>query len=52
MAEYQTTDDLKQAVRLDFNLVTPQMLRKMSHRTWRSILCHENDGAQTDPLDN
>jgi hypothetical protein len=46
---YQTTDDLKQAVRLAFNRVTPQMLRKMSHRTWRRIiLCHE----QTDPLDN
>jgi hypothetical protein len=50
---YQTTDDLKQAVRLAFNRVTPQMLRKIPHRTWRRIiLCHENDGAQTDPLDN
>jgi hypothetical protein len=50
---YRTTDDLKQAVRLVFNRVTPQMLWKMSHRTWcRIILCHENDGAQMDPLDN
>jgi hypothetical protein len=32
--------------------ITPQMLRRMSHRTWRHIrLCSEHDGAHTDPLD-
>jgi hypothetical protein len=50
---YQTTGDLKQAVRRALNLVTPQMHRNMSHRTWRGIvLCHENDGAQMDTVDN
>jgi hypothetical protein len=34
---YQTTDDLKQAVRRAFHRVIPQMLRNMSHRTWRRI---------------
>jgi hypothetical protein len=50
---YQTTDNLKQAVRRAFNRVTLKMLRNMSHRTWRRIiLCHENDGGQTDTPDN
>ncbi|KAJ4434615.1 hypothetical protein ANN_23177 [Periplaneta americana] len=41
---YNTTDELKDAVRQAFTQVTPAMLRKMSHRTWwRIILCHEND---------
>jgi hypothetical protein len=49
----QTTDDLTQAVRRAFKRVTPQMLRNMSLRTLHGIiLCHENDGARTDTLDN
>lgn len=49
---YETTNDLKEAVRMAFARISPQMLRTMSHRTWRKIiLCHENEGAQTDPLD-
>jgi hypothetical protein len=50
---YQTTDDLKQAGWRAFNRFNPQMLRNMSHRTWRRIkLGHKNYGAQTDTLDN
>ena len=49
---YNTTDELKDAVRQAFRQVTPAMLRKMSHRTWRRIiLCHGNNGTQTEPLD-
>ncbi|KAJ4440474.1 hypothetical protein ANN_08615 [Periplaneta americana] len=47
---YNTTDELKGVVKQAFTQVTPAMLRKMSHRTWRRrpiILCHENDGTQT-----
>ena len=51
-SRYNTTDELKDVVRQAFRQVTPARLRKMSHRTWRRIiLCHENDGAQTDLLD-
>uniref|UniRef100_UPI00358E1B5E netrin-1-like n=1 Tax=Myxine glutinosa TaxID=7769 RepID=UPI00358E1B5E len=46
----KTTDDLKQATRLPFDRITPQMLQKMSRRTWRKIiLCHDDDGAQGGP---
>jgi hypothetical protein len=32
--------------------MTPQMLRRMSHGTWRRIrLCFEQDSVHTDPLD-
>ena len=51
-SRYNTTDELKDAVRQAFRQVTPAMLRKMSHRAWRRIiLCQGDDSTQTDPLD-
>ncbi|KAJ4439543.1 hypothetical protein ANN_07667 [Periplaneta americana] len=42
---YQTIEDLKQAVRKAFREITPPLLRKISHTTWRRIiLCRDNDG--------
>ncbi|KAJ4442792.1 hypothetical protein ANN_04385 [Periplaneta americana] len=49
---YQTTEELKDAVRNVFASITPTMLRKISHRSWKQIiLCHENNSVQTDPLE-
>ncbi|KAJ4438025.1 hypothetical protein ANN_13964 [Periplaneta americana] len=43
--QYDTIDELKDAVRRTFQQITPAMLRRMSHRIWRRIiLCEENDG--------
>jgi hypothetical protein len=48
----KTTEQLKEAVRTASQSLTPQMLRKMNHRTWRRIiLCAENNGADTDVID-
>ncbi|KAJ4434756.1 hypothetical protein ANN_23325 [Periplaneta americana] len=50
---YQTFEDLKQAVREAFREITPPLLRKISHRTWRRIiLCRDNDGAHIGVLDH
>jgi hypothetical protein len=35
---YEMTDDIREAVRLNLNCVTPQMLQKISHRTWQKII--------------
>jgi hypothetical protein len=49
---YQTTEQLEEAVHTAFQSLTPQMLRKTNHRTWRRIiLCAENNGAHTDVID-
>jgi hypothetical protein len=38
--------------RVPWYTITPQMLQRMSHRTWRRIrLCFEHDDTHTDPLD-
>jgi hypothetical protein len=50
---YQIPEDIQQSARLLFKRVTPQVLRKMARRIWRRpIICHEKDGAQTNPLIN
>lgn len=49
---YETVDELKDAVRRAFTAITPAMLKRISHRTWRRIiLCYENDGVHTDTLE-
>ena len=49
---YSTDDELKNAIRAAFQLVTPQMLLRMNTRTWRRIkLCYEHGGTHTDILD-
>jgi hypothetical protein len=49
---YGTTEQLNEAVRTAFQSLTPQMLRKINHRTWRRIiLCAKNNGAHTDVID-
>lgn len=49
---YQTTEQLKDAVRTAFAAINRNLLRKISHRSWRRIiLCHENNGGHTDLLD-
>jgi len=49
---YNNNEDLRRAVEDAFRTVTPKMLRRMSHRTWRRIrLCVQHHGAHTDPLD-
>ncbi|KAJ4447815.1 hypothetical protein ANN_09823 [Periplaneta americana] len=49
---YDTIDEFKDAVRRVFQQITPAMMRRMSHRTWRHIiLCEENDGLHTVSLD-
>ena len=43
---------MKAAVTASCRILTPSMLRKMSHRTWRRItLCSENEGQHTDVMD-
>jgi hypothetical protein len=49
---YQTTDDLKQAVRRAFIHASTQMLRNGPTERGAELLCHENDGVRTDTLDN
>jgi hypothetical protein len=45
--------DLKQAVSLASQRVTPTNVPEMFHRELRRIiLCHENGVAQKNPLDN
>ncbi|KAJ4433263.1 hypothetical protein ANN_15522 [Periplaneta americana] len=42
---------LQSSVRRAFQQITPAMLRRMLHRTWRRIiLCEKNYGGRTDPL--
>jgi len=49
---YHSDDEVKAAVTATFGTLTPAMLIKMSHRTWRRIiLCSENEGQHTDVLD-
>ena len=49
---YTNTDELKQVVTDFFKEVTPQMLRRMSDRTWHRInICYDNDKAQTESID-
>jgi len=49
---YNNNEDLHRAVEDAFRTITPKMLRRMSHRTWRCIrLCVQHQGAHTDSLD-
>lgn len=49
---YVTNDELREGVRAAFGRVTPEMLRRMSKRTWRRIkLCRDHEGMHTDVLD-
>jgi len=48
---YNNNEDLRRAVEDAFRTITPKMLRRMSHRTWRRIrLCVQHQGAHTDSL--
>jgi len=50
---YQFNDEWKAVVTMAFGIIiTPHILRKMSHRTWRhKILCSNNEVQHTDALD-
>ena len=49
---YTNTDELKEAVTDTLKEVTPQMLRRMSDRTWHQTkICYDYHGAQTESID-
>ena len=48
-ARYNNTEQLKDANRASLNSISPNVLQRISARTWRRIcLCAENDGEHTD----
>ena len=50
---YKILEELQQATRLVSKRVTQEIVPKMSRRMWRrSTTCHQNDGAQTNLLEN
>lgn len=49
---YNNNEDLQKAVEEAFQTITPEILQRMSERTWRRIrLCYDHNGEHTDPLD-
>jgi hypothetical protein len=45
-------DELRRAMEQVFTTIMPEVLWRMSHRTWWCIrLCFEHDGTHKDPLD-